>query len=334
MKRTIPFLLFLVLLLNTGCKERGRFELKSFDRPVVVRIERFDLDFMEIDTAHMDQELVALKQKHPLIFDYVMEEALMLQLTDTAFNRGLIANYISDSVFIGVHQKVKEVFADIQPIEEELSVAASYLAHYFPDIYMPQLFMMVSGFNHSLIGSDSLIGIGSEMYLGSDYPLYADVTHEYLIKNMRPEHISVEVMMHVLRNNFDINNSLNLLHAILYEGKLMYLLQVILPEKTDAELMGYLPEEIEWSQHHEKQVWSSIMENKHMYSTDGLLIGKYLQPAPFTSPITQESPGELGRWMGWRIIQAYMKNNPRVTLSALMQNNNYRQILERSGYRP
>ena len=334
MKRTILFLLFLVLLLTTVCKERSRFELKSFDRPVEVSISRFDLDFMDMDTAHIDLEMLSLKQKHPLIYDYFMEEALMLQSADTAYNRSLIANYISDSLFIGVHQKVKEVFADIEPLEEELSVAASYLAHYFPDIYMPQLFMMVSGFNHSLIGNDSLVGIGSDMYLGNDYPLYADVTHEYLIKNMRSEQVSVEVMMHVLRNNFDINNSLNLLHAILFEGKLLYLLQVILPEKSDAELMGYLTEEIEWSQKHEKQVWSSIMENKHLYSTDGLLISKYLQPAPFTSPITQESPGELGRWMGWRIIQAYMKNNSQVTLSALMQNNNYRQILERSGYRP
>lgn len=334
MNRTLALFTLLILLLVSGCKEQNRFTLKSFDRPVEVRIERFDLDFVDMDTALIDQELLSLKQKYPLIYDYYMQEALMLPLGDSARNRDLIVNYISDSTFIGVHQKVKEVFTDIHPIEKELSIAASYLAHYFPDVYMPQLFMMVSGFNHSLIGNDSLIGIGSEMFLGSDFPLYADVTHDYLIKNMRPQQISVEVMLQVLHNNFDIDNSLDLLNAILYKGKLMYLLQVILADKSEAELMGYSPEEIEWCLRHEKQAWSTIIENKHLYSTDGLLIAKYLQPAPFTSPFTQDSPGEMGRWIGWRIIQSYMKNNPQVSLSGLMQNNNYRQLLERSGYKP
>ena len=78
----------------------------------------------------------------------------------------------------------------------------------------------------------------------------------------------------------------------------------------------------------------SIVERKHLFSTEGILITKYLNDAPFTSYFSQESPGRCGVFIGWRIIESYMKNNPKVSLQELMNNTDYKTILEQSVYNP
>ena len=57
-----------------------------------------------------------------------------------------------------------------------------------------------------------------------------------------------------------------------------------------------------------------------------------MQEAPFTAPVSQDSPGRLGEWIGLRIVKSFMNKNKNVTLPELMQMNNYQEILEKSGY--
>jgi hypothetical protein len=71
---------------------------------------------------------------------------------------------------------------------------------------------------------------------------------------------------------------------------------------------------------------SPCSTKKTLYSTDNMLMRKYLNDAPFTTPISQESPGRLGTWVGWQIIQSYMNKNKNVTLQQLMNETNYQKI--------
>jgi uncharacterized protein YjaZ len=59
-----------------------------------------------------------------------------------------------------------------------------------------------------------------------------------------------------------------------------------------------------------------------------------MNDAPFTAPVSQDSPGRLGTWLGWQIVESYMSKNPKATLTDLMKINNYQKMLEASGYRP
>jgi len=98
--------------------------------------------------------------------------------------------------------------------------------------------------------------------------------------------------------------------------------------------MGYTRFQWEWSRKYESKIWNSIVGQKDLYSTDITLLNKYLNDAPFTATISQESPGRLGTWVGWQIISQYMKNNPEITIVQLMEMNNYQQILTKSEYQP
>jgi len=111
-------------------------------------------------------------------------------------------------------------------------------------------------------------------------------------------------------------------------------LSVFMPHEKPESLMGYSAEQWNWSKTNEKQIWGYMIDQKHLFSTDVQLIRKYMNDAPFTSPVSQDSPGRLGTWLGWQIVESYMNKNPKTTLTDLMKINNYQKMLEDSGYRP
>jgi uncharacterized protein YjaZ len=63
-------------------------------------------------------------------------------------------------------------------------------------------------------------------------------------------------------------------------------------------------------------------------------IVRFVEPAPFTSAFTTDSPGRAGAWIGWQIVKKYMKKNSGISLQALMSENDYQKILNGSGYSP
>ncbi len=59
-------------------------------------------------------------------------------------------------------------------------------------------------------------------------------------------------------------------------------------------------------------MWRYFIEKELLYSTDPKLGARFITPAPFSKfylEIDNESPGMLGRYLGWKIVRAYMEKN-------------------------
>jgi hypothetical protein len=318
-----------------SCSHQNRFHRESFNNPVQIEIQRFDLDFMKLDTANIETGLKQLANKYPDFYPFFISEILRLNPEDTTQNSALIRNFLSDSVYINVHQKIKDICGDLSTENNNLTEAFNYIHFYFPEIKLPEIYAFTSGFNHQIISNENMVCIGTDFYLGSNFELYPDVSHDYLIKNYRREMVDTDILNEVLHSKFNYGNvPVNLLGSMIYEGKIMYLMEIFLSGKTEESLIGYSPEENEWFKKHQKHIWTMILEEKNLFTSDLSLISKFTQAAPFTAPVSQESPGKLGVRLGWEIVRAYMKNNPETTLPELMQNTRYQSILEQSDYRP
>ena len=70
------------------------------------------------------------------------------------------------------------------------------------------------------------------------------------------------------------------------------------------------------------------------FTKDFKQINKYCGEAPFSAGMPDDSPGRTGIWLGWKIVTAFMKNNKEITIEQLMMNNNAKQILNSSRYKP
>lgn len=337
MQTIVPIRLFLILIVFSffSCSKTNRFQGKYAALQDSVRIQRFDLDFIGLDTLNTTQALQVLSNKYPAFYPFFIRNILGLEISDTTGNGHKIAAFLQNSTQKKVHQDIINSIADLSQQEKTLQKAFSALHFYFPEKAFPDVYAMVTGFNLQFATDEGVIAVGSDFYLGADYPVYKDVTYDYMIKSFRLEQFESDLIQQLLYNWFPVDrSSMTLLDNMLYEGKIMYLKEVALSDFTEERLMGYSIEENEWFKKHGKAILAMIFEKKYLYSTDFKLINEMIQPAPFCSPVSQESPGRLGIRLGWEIIRSYMENNKEISLQELMYNQKYQAIFEKSYYRP
>jgi uncharacterized protein YjaZ len=65
-----------------------------------------------------------------------------------------------------------------------------------------------------------------------------------------------------------------------------------------------------------------------------VLIQNYIGEAPFTQGLSQEySPGNIGQWIGWRIVKTFAEKNSSLAPTVIM-NTPAAEILEKAKYKP
>ena len=324
-----------MLLLLGSCNKGNRFKIDTAKNRVEVKIHRFDKDLLSIDTTKMKAGVDRLYARYPDFLPVFTATILDTAATDTPAVRNLFRQFLADTTFKAVNKKALRTFTDVTDIEKQVSDAYTYIHYYFPEVKLPEIYFFVSGFNRAVMINNKFIGVGTDFYLGSNYPGYKNFTYQYMLYNMRRECVATDLVSTTLFRMFVMNSSeYRLLDNMLFRGKIMYLLSVFMPNEKPENIMGYTPEQWKWSKTNEKQIWGYMIDQKHLFSTDVQLIRKYMNDAPFTAPVSQDSPGRLGTWLGWQIVESYMSKNPKATLTDLMKINNYQKMLEDSGYRP
>jgi hypothetical protein len=98
--------------------------------------------------------------------------------------------------------------------------------------------------------------------------------------------------------------------------------------------MGFTEDQMRWCRNNEKQMWTHLVEEKLLFSSDPLNIRKLVEDAPYTSFFTSESPGRAAVWQGWQIVRAYAARFPELSVHQIMSERNYQEILRESRYNP
>jgi uncharacterized protein YjaZ len=81
-------------------------------------------------------------------------------------------------------------------------------------------------------------------------------------------------------------------------------------------------------------VWARLLNEKLLYSADFEKIRKLITPSPNAPVVFQEAPGEIGNWVGWQIVKAYMRRNPNTTMEQLFKMQDAQKFLEQAKYKP
>ncbi|MFZ4581767.1 MAG: hypothetical protein ACOYM7_03865, partial [Paludibacter sp.] len=310
----------LLMLITISCTNNKRFGLKNSEPENTLQLIRFDSLILHADTSVLNSEIHLLYTEYPEFMPYFAEQIMGVNPNDTVAVVRLIKAFRSNKAFEKVNADVQKTFQKIDTIKWDIETAYQYLHQYFPEIKTPPVYFFVSGFNRSIILEDKFVGVGLDLYLGANYPKYAEISYQYMVYNMRPASIAPDVISGILFKHFQFDAQQNrLLENMLYRGKVLYLLSVIMPNLKPNDIIGYSRFQWEWSRKYEDKIWNSIVGQKDLYSSDQLLINKYMNDAPFTATISQESPGRLGAWVGWQIIQTYMEENTDVSIQQLMK---------------
>jgi hypothetical protein len=126
----------------------------------------------------------------------------------------------------------------------------------------------------------------------------------------------------------------NLLTEMVHQGKILYLLDALMPKTAKPLKVSYTTQQFNWCKANETQIWFYVIDNELLYTKKTSDVIKFMGESPFIQGFPEGSPGRVGHWIGWQIVAAYMEKNPNITIAQLMQETNAQKILNKSKYKP
>uniref|UniRef100_UPI0037BF2C73 gliding motility lipoprotein GldB n=1 Tax=Daejeonella sp. TaxID=2805397 RepID=UPI0037BF2C73 len=325
MRRAQIYLFFLICLMILSCNNKKTPDISKIN--LNTKIERFDKDFGGLNSNNISEKAPVLRKKYTWFYDDYMEKIIVAGVaSDTAYYSNL-RFILQNPDYLELKTTVDKTFPDLKKQELEINQAFKYIKYYYPKQKLPRIISFLSGFAvQTPIGND-YIGIGLDMFLGKNgerfYPALRESIPAYIARRFNPENISPRLIETLIREDMfpEKDSDRTLLSKMIYNGKVLYLMDAVMPETSDTLKIGYTQDQLDWCTEYESGIWAYFIENNLLYESDYLKIQKYIAEAPFTPGIGEKSDSapKLGIWTGWQIVKKYMDKNPELTLQQLMQ---------------
>ena len=324
------FIFIYTFLFITACNINP-LDVDVSSQQINLSIKRFDIDL----TAHAN-DFNFLRSKYDNFFYRYCNNLIPRIRDDSTSADSVLTHFITDADFIEVNRAVQDTFKNISETEEQIRDAFRHYKYYFLLNKIPEVISFVSLFNYGVISTDSVLGIGLDMYLGSNSKYYTGLNFpDYKIIHMHKEYIPVDAMRGWLESEYVFDDSNHdFISQIIFKGKILYLLDALLPKMNDTLKTGYSALQLKWCYENEKNTWSFFVEKKLLFSNSLEQYTKYISEGPTTNGFPKESPGNIAAFTGWQIIKSYMKENTSVTPDKLMNENDAAIILKNSKYKP
>jgi hypothetical protein len=330
----LPVILVLSMLFHACRKDPYQTDISGIE--LDLQISRFEVDLFGLDFDSIPAAIPMLKGRYGDFFDIFNYRIVNIGGSDQVTYPDYLKSFLSDYLNNEVYRVTMAVFPDLDVLESRLNDAFKRYRYHFPEMQIPAVYSFISRFNQSIVTSDGLLAVGLDNYLGRDTEFYKRLArHQYQINNMHPAKIPSDCLLGWGITEFAFNDSAdNVLSNIIYHGRNAYFTKWMLPEQPDSLIMGFTDEQMRFCLNNESRMWEYLVEEKVLFNTDRMTIQKFTGNGPFTGDFTRESPARAAVWLGWRIVEDYMRHNNRITLRDLMYDNDYQKILTLSKYNP
>lgn len=310
-------LILVFAILGCGPDRKVPDEIASM--PVSLQIDRFDEVFDKASTS----DIPRLKQQYPFLFP--------IQYNDSVWEAKL-----KDTLQIALRKEVRQHFAGFEDDRHALELLFKHIKYYFPRYSTPKIITLTNDveYQNRIILTDSLLFICLDNYLGPDHEFYQGLSN-YIATGLDRKYLVSDVSGAFFKTVVSPPRDRDFLSQMIYYGKELYLKDMILPQVPDAVKIGYSDDQMLWANANEEPIWRNFIENGYLYSTDNKLTLRFLDPAPFSKfglELDNESPGRIGRYIGWQIVRAFMDKN-KVTLPQLLTLSG-EEIFKKSNYKP
>ena len=290
-------LLGLVIVLVFSCKKDNKVEKAIEAININVSVERFDQIFGNAPIS----DLPKIKRAYPFLFSEKYKDSFWIAKMQDTIEQELVF-------------EVGKAYKDFTKIETEIASLFKHLKYYFPQFRPPRVITTTSrvDYRDRVIVTDTIAIIALDNYLGEKHHFYQSI-QQYIRESFEEEQIVVHLAAEYATRYIYQPQRKTLLDEMIYFGKQLYFKDVMLPNKTEAQRMGYTVAELDWARANEHYIWRYFVERELLFSTDTKLPSRFINPAPFTKfyleEIDTDSPGRLGQYIGWQIVRAYMNNN-------------------------
>ncbi len=316
----------ITLAFFTSCNSDTDIDISGIEKEA--RFIRFDSAFFNSDTAMTQSEIDRLSTLYPPFFEAGKNPRFWKSQRNEPNQNEL-------------YQASKKVLSNFGGLNENLSFSMKHYYYYFPNTPEITFYTYISNldFQYPILYSpeQSICFAAVDLYLGQDKKYY-NTQQEYQNYFKQPaflvrDCIDAVTEIHVSRKE----ESASLLDDMIYYGRRLYILEKMMPQKDKTIIIQYPPDKLQFCESNERTIWAYFIENNFLFDTSQDLKRRFIELAPFSKfrmKFDNETPGMIGRWIGWQIVSAYMENNPSVTLEELGKETDSRKILKLSEYKP
>ena len=296
---------------------------------------------LEVKAERLDKELSLVKTKDQLSQFFLKHpEVKKVFSAEEYANDSVFINeffkIISNSFVDTVFQDVSKVFPSSEELDEQLTTAFKNLKFYYPSLQLPKIRTVASGFfTPDFYISDSVIYIALDYFTGPDGHYSPPGEPDYIVRRYRKEYIVptlVRVISTALNATEDADKTM--LGEMIYWGKSYYFVNKILPCTPDSLIIGYSDKQLRSAAANQETIWSHFVEKQLLFETSHFQKTKYIGDRPYIAEISAKCPGRIGQWLGWKIVNKYVKEQDNLKLSDLMAVKNAQDLFNKSKFKP
>ena len=328
--KIVPFIALAIVLIFI-------FNIKNSEttKTNVINIYRFEQSLFATNESKIDKDILEWEKRLGAFFESFNYEILRTNSKQENYKQELL-QFISHPDMREAFDTLIKKYPNVNFLETELSEAFDRYNQYFPQKVLPKVVTYFSGFNFGVVTNDTILAIGLDYFLGKDCSFYKRLNSPKYMRLKNQSKFILPFCFEAIANNefSDFNSENNFLSQMIYKGKIMYFLDVILPQFSNADKLRFSQNQLNWCKENESNIWAYFIDNEILYSTDIKKINSYINYAPFAKGMPKESPGRIAYWMGWNIVKTYMNNKKNITIEQLMENTNPQEILQQSRYKP
>lgn len=324
------------ILLVTACGDGSHTAVEP-SADLDLRIERLDQDLFNNANDTTGNFNLKLYATYGSFYKEYVERILQAAPVDDPRLPIALTQFTMNPDWKALQQRADSLLGDMEPQRAEFERAFERLVTFFPDSLVPRIIAFNSGFNYGVTPTDSVLGIGVEWFVargsGVEAMLAPDVFPQYMKDRMRPEMLVPSAVKGWLQVHYtkDVRGE-DLLTNLVEIGKVMYLLDALLPETNPALTFAFTDDQLKWCEDNEFNVWKELIANQLLYSKKTDDIDRLLNDGPFTNGFPRESPGHIGEWIGYRLVMSYMHDHDDVSMAQLFRNAEPQSVLK--SYKP
>lgn len=341
-KKAAPFFLFL-LFLNACTTESDPNRRPVPDVSGVkidLQFDRFDEDLWKTDTNRLADGADFLQKKYPDFAPILFERILKNPQNPKETAADILGSLVRPPEMRRLKDSVELVFGDFSKEKKELALLGQFHKFYFPNKPFPRFLVVNTGYGFGAFPvSDSLFCISAEFFLGENHPAYRQLLElpDYIRARMDKKYLVAQVAESFATELAGPPAGRRLLDEMFANGKAYFIKESLIPESPDSIKWGFTQKQADWCRENELEIWSYLLQQKLLYSTDRDKFKKLTGESPNAgdSPAAlREAPGRVANWLGYRFVSAWMRRHPKASLEDLMLEKDPQKFLEAAKYKP
>ncbi len=307
-----------------------------------IEVIRFDEMLMDLDTNNLAEGLTTLEAAEPDIFNLYFRQLIPLT-RNGEHDLAKLADFIKNTNVRKSNEMINAKFKSMDDEVEEIGKAVSYLKHYLQSSEIPNLYTLYGDYSYQAFifeesdGKDA-VGICLDMFLGPDHnykaidpksPLFSD----YITDRYQRSYIPIKVLGVMMEDILGPMKGTRLLDHMIYQGKKQYILSKVFPKTSQANLLEFSNSEYRWSKESELGIWDFFLDQELIFDTDQQKINSYINEAPRSKGMPEESPGRTGHFIGYQIVKAFM-DKTSTSIEDLVNYQDNDELFRLSKYKP